>query len=204
MENSKKIEISRFGALLIVLATVAACILLASIVLHVKIIELEHDLEEFASHHYFFAGIISIIIILVCLKLYHDTPDKVSSFNIFKKKTRDKRIIRKIERIHEYKKQIQDDLEEKRSNLIDKEHVASLKFSEQEVLLSKDDKLHREHDLNNALKLGNNYKHKVKIFFKDSESYKHIETTVWQLDKNMLTIKGGVTIPIRSVYKVEI
>jgi hypothetical protein len=202
--TEKKIEISRLNALLIIIATVAACVIILSIILHIKLVELEHDLEDFASHHYFLAGFIALIIMLTCMRLYNDTPTKVSSFNIFKKKTRDKRLLRKIERIDEYKKHIRGDIENEKSKFIEKENVASLTFPEEDVLLTKDELSNREHELNSALKLGNNYKHKVKIYFKDSECNKHIETTVWHLDKINLTIKGGVTIPIRSVYKVDI
>lgn len=204
MKDSKKIEISRLNALLIIIATVAACVIIISITLHIKLVELEHDLEDFASHHTFLAGFISLIIMLTCIRLYNDTPSRISSFNIFRKETRNKRLLRKIERVDEYKKQIRGDLGSESSKLIEKENVASLSFPLEDVLLTNDELNNRDHELNAALKLGNNYKHKVKIYFKDSEGYKHIETTIWQLDKTNLTIKSGTTIPIRSVYKVEL
>lgn len=204
MTETKKIEISRLNALLIIIATVAACVIILSITLHIKIVELEHDLEDFATHHSFLAGFVSLIVMLTCIRLYKDTPSKVSSFNIFKRKTRNKRLLRKIERIDEYKKQIRGDLKNEESKLIEKEKVAFLNFPLEDVLLTKDELSNREHELSNALKLGNNYKHKVKIYFKDSECNKHIETTVWQLDKTHLTIKNGLTIPIKRVYKVDI
>jgi hypothetical protein len=204
MENKSTKEITRLNALLIIISTVAACLILISFILHTKIIELETEFINFAAHHYFLVGFISLIVIATCIKLYRDTPNKVSSFNIFKQQTRNKRMLKKIQRFEQYKKQLRLKIESAKSKFIDKESIANLTFPLEDVLVSLDDTKQREIDLNNALMLGNLYKHKVKIYFKDTDSNKHIETTVWQLDSKVVTIKSGITLPVRSVYKVEI
>ena len=204
MENKSTKEITRLNALLIIISTVAACLILISFILHTKIIELETEFINFAAHHYFLVGFISLIVIATCIKLYRDTPNKVSSFNIFKQQTRNKRMLKKIQRFEQYKKQLRLKIESAKSKFIDKESIANLTFPLEDVLVSLDDTKQREIDLNNALMLGNLYKHKIKIYFKDTDSNKHIETTVWHLDSKVVTIKSGITLPVRSVFKVEI
>jgi hypothetical protein len=204
MENKSTKEITRLNALLIIISTVAACLILISFILHIKIIELEAEFINFATHHYFLVGFISLIVMAVCIKLYNDTPERISSFNIFKQQTRNKRLLKKIQRVEQYKKQLRLKIENAKSRFIEKENVAELTFPSADVLESLDDINQREIDLKNSLMLGNCYKHKVKIYFKDIDSNKHIETTVWQLDSKVVTIKSGITLPVRSVYKVEI
>ena len=204
MSNSKQKTITRLNALLIVISTIAGCIILLSFILHIKLIELEHDLQDFATHHYFLTGFISLIVLLISIRLYNDTPNKVTSFNILKKQTRNKRLLKKIDRIENYKKQLANKIDHSKSKLIEKENLSSLSFLPDDVLFSSDDMKQRENDLNNALKLGNTYKHKVKIYFRDIASNKHIETTIWQLDDQNITLKSGIILPINSVYKVEI
>ena len=115
-----------------------------------------------------------------------------------------KRLIKKIERIENYKKQLANKIDHAKSKMIEKENLGSLSFMPHDVLLASDDLKQRENDLNNALKLGNTYKHKVKIYFRDIESNKHLETTIWQLDEQNITLKSGIILPIKSIYKVEI
>ncbi len=205
MRNSfKPRSITRVNALLIIIGTVSACILLLSIVLHTDVVRIEHDFEEFATHHYFLTGFISLVTVLLCLKFYNNTPENIYSFNILKQQTRRKRLIKKMERLQAYKKQLGLKIDTVTSRLIEKENVGVFSFSKDDLLISIDEIKQREIDLGTALKLGNNYQHKVKIYFKDIESNKHIETTVWQFDNTSLSIKGGVALPIRSIYKIEI
>jgi hypothetical protein len=204
MMQKEIISVTKNKALLIIIATVAACIILLSLFLHTKVIEVEKDFENFATHHYFLTGFIGLIIMVICIRFYNDTPDRVTSFNILKHNTRTKRNLRKYERIAQYKKQLGLKINTVKSQFIEKENVSSLSFPNYDVLISLDDIQQRKIDLETSLKLGNNYKHKVKIYFKDTTSNKHIETTVWQLDNNNLTIKSGTTLPVKCIYKIEI
>ena len=109
MENKSVKEISRPNALLIIISTVAACLILISFILHIKIIELEAEFINFATHHYFLVGFISLIVMAVCIKLYNDTPERISSFNIFKQQTRNKRLLKKFRSLVSLQSDIQID-----------------------------------------------------------------------------------------------
>jgi len=86
---------------------------------------------------------------------------------------------------------------------IQKESLVFLKFPSEEVL--EDDKLifKRKYDLLYATLLGNRFKHKAKIYFKDDSSYKCVETTIWQHDDHFISLKGGKTMPINRITKIK-
>jgi len=56
--------------------------------------------------------------------------------------------------------------------------------------------------LNNALRLGNEFKSKCTIVFQTTEGPKRIETTVWTLTEGYLQIKGGMVIPLNSLIDI--
>ena len=203
MENKQNIEISRSKALLIVIATIASCLILLTIVFHLRLNELEKDFESFATHHYFLVGFVSLVIMLYCIKLYNNTPEKISSFNIFRKQIRNKRIIKQIEVIEKHKEELISKINNSESEFIEKEKAGLLTFPEFDVLQSFDEINQREKDLNSALTLGNLHKQKIKIFFQDIISKKHIETTIWQVNSTHISLKGGIVIPVKSIYKIE-
>lgn len=58
-------------------------------------------------------------------------------------------------------------------------------------------------DLKKAQVLGNNYKIKSKISFKTSQGDFLVETTVWSKTENFITLKGGVCIPVSSIFDVK-
>jgi hypothetical protein len=87
---------------------------------------------------------------------------------------------------------------------LDKSEIENLKFSNKDVLRSRQEAFIRELDLERALKLGNRVKHKVKIFFKANESVNYVETTIWSADPKYISLKGGITIPVASIYKVQL
>jgi hypothetical protein len=86
---------------------------------------------------------------------------------------------------------------------IEKEKAGLLTFPQFDVLQSFDEITQREKDLNSALTLGNLHKQKIKIFFQDIISKKHIETTIWQVNSTHISLKGGMVIPVKSIYKIE-
>jgi hypothetical protein len=203
MENKSKTGISRNNAVLIVIGTIASCFILLTILFHLRISELEKDFENFATHHYFIVGFVSLVILLYCIKLYNNTPEKITSFNIFRKQIRNKRIIKEIEVIEKYKDELISKINNSESVLIEKEKAGLLTFPRFDVLQSFDEITQREKDLNSALTLGNLHKQKIKIFFQDIISKKHIETTIWQVNSTHISLKGGVVVPVRSIYKIE-
>jgi len=94
--------------------------------------------------------------------------------------------------------------DEKKSELINKKDVRILKFDDRDALLSNELKKIRERDLKKAMILGNSYKHKVKLFFRDCNSFKHVETTVWCVDEKYVSLKAGILIPKKSIYKIAV
>lgn len=55
-----------------------------------------------------------------------------------------------------------------------------------------------------AKKLGNTYKSKVVIMFQTPEGPKQTETTIWSACSDFIQLKGGVTIPVRSIIDVKL
>lgn len=88
--------------------------------------------------------------------------------------------------------------------LIQKEDIKRVKFTSTEVLNSNNDISQRRVDLEKAMILGNAYHGKIKIVFETTDGIKRVETTLWAATDKFVTLKGGVNIPIHSIYRVEI
>lgn len=86
--------------------------------------------------------------------------------------------------------------------LIDKEHIAELKFPAVEVLEDDQEIKERMSEINRALALGNLEHSKIKIFFEDVESKKVVDTTVWAVTDKNIILKQGVMIPIHRIHKL--
>ncbi|SHO65052.1 MULTISPECIES: hypothetical protein [Algoriphagus] len=92
----------------------------------------------------------------------------------------------------------------KTKEYIEKEQINSLNFSKQEVLQSYDEKKSRLADLHRSQTLGNLLHSKVHITFQSAnEQVYEVYTTVWAVASEFIVLKGGVTIPINSILKVE-
>jgi hypothetical protein len=87
---------------------------------------------------------------------------------------------------------------------IEKEEVDALHFPKESVILDKASKDTLRRYLDNALTLGNLEHSKVKIFFKDSLGSKYVETTVWSVSENNISLKKEVHIPIHRIHYVEL
>ena len=57
--------------------------------------------------------------------------------------------------------------------------------------------------LQNALRLGNEFKSKTTIVFNTEDGPKRIETTVWSLTERYIQIKHGILIPLKSLIEIE-
>ena len=90
-----------------------------------------------------------------------------------------------------------------RPPLIEKESICNLMFPKNEVLTDEQAKTNRKITLENAMKLGNNYRGKAVITFEDSEKVKQIETTIWGLTEEWVILKRGMVIPISRVHEVR-
>lgn len=154
------------------------------------------SVEEFAEHHLFL-----VLFVLTISVVY-----------LYRKKLIDEVKSKKNRIIKHYKMRL---LKEKTPSVlfknhsdekiyfINKEMVDVLKFPNEEVLM--DDKLiiKRKYDIMYASILGNKFKHKSKIYFKDSESNKCIETTIWHADENFISLKSGKVIPVNRITKIK-
>lgn len=88
--------------------------------------------------------------------------------------------------------------------LIPKEQVANLKFPGDEVLSSEADKIILRKKLEQATMLGNIEHNKIKIFFRDNEGLKKVETTIWATGEKNIILKQGMTIPIKRIVDIEL
>lgn len=86
---------------------------------------------------------------------------------------------------------------------IPKEEIPKLKFSEEDVLKTKEDVFQRKIDLNRASALGAQSKSNIKIYFVDASGKRYkVVATVWAATERNVTLKGEVLIPLRTIYKV--
>lgn len=90
-----------------------------------------------------------------------------------------------------------------KATIVAKEEIPSLKFPKEEIF--KDAGKHKELQtaLERAMKLGNNYKGKVKILFEDNEGLKAVETTIWGVTEKNVILKQTTIIPIRRVHEIR-
>ncbi|KPQ19628.1 MAG: hypothetical protein HLUCCX10_02150 [Algoriphagus marincola HL-49] len=83
---------------------------------------------------------------------------------------------------------------------IEKEQVSMINFAKQDVLSIK----LRMADLHRSQTLGNLLQTKVRLTFRSiDEQVYEVHTTVWAVGSDFVVLKGGVTIPIRSILRVE-
>jgi hypothetical protein len=86
---------------------------------------------------------------------------------------------------------------------IPKEKIKNVKFSEIDVLGTKEEKNQRKIDLQRAATLGAQSKANIKIYFVDDQGKRHrVVATVWATTENNVSFKGEVMVPIKSIYQV--
>lgn len=87
---------------------------------------------------------------------------------------------------------------------IDKENIPSLKFNKNEVLSSQEDIKKRWNNLFRAQALGNLLQSKVQITFEtaDQKSFQ-VNTTIWAVGLEFVTLKGGIHIPVNAISEVD-
>lgn len=57
--------------------------------------------------------------------------------------------------------------------------------------------------LSYAVRLGNEFKGKTILTFQTKDGAKTVETTVWSSTEEYLHLKGGVTIPLKSIIEMH-
>ena len=71
------------------------------------------------------------------------------------------------------------------------------------VSASEDRSEYWKKELSYAVRLGNEFKGKTILTFQTSEGPKTVETTVWSTTDNYLHLKGGITIPLKSIIEIH-
>ena len=91
-----------------------------------------------------------------------------------------------------------------RTFTIAKEDLHHVQFAKQDVLINKNQKQERCHELTRAAKLGNLLKNKVNIYFMDkNDKLLRVHTTVWAVTKKFVVLKNSTTIPLQSIVGIE-
>ena len=87
---------------------------------------------------------------------------------------------------------------------LEKEKIAQLTFGKKEVLENPDERKTRMADLHRAQTLGNLLQTKVKLIFEtaDRQIYQ-VETTVWAVGPEFVSLKGGIYLPINSIIQID-
>lgn len=87
---------------------------------------------------------------------------------------------------------------------IEKEKISLLKFSKREVLDNQESIDKRWEALQRAQALGNLFTDKVRIVFETAdEKIYQVQTTIWSVGKEFISLKYGIIIPINSILEVE-
>lgn len=84
--------------------------------------------------------------------------------------------------------------------LIEKEIINSLSFNSRETVDQHPKLLDQ---IKSATRLGNAYRGKVSIFFKDDDGPKRVDTTIWAHGAKYICLKGGMWLPINRIIEIK-
>lgn len=88
--------------------------------------------------------------------------------------------------------------------MIPKEQIPTLSFGKKEVITDAEKRNERMHSLYRSQTLGNLLQTKVKITFEAADEQVYlVDTTVWAVGDNFVSLKGGIYIPIHSILHVN-
>jgi len=86
------------------------------------------------------------------------------------------------------------------AEIVDKDTIPTLQFPHDDVLTDPAAVQQRRHGAERAASLGNNYQGKLDIYFQTAEgAIKRVYTTVWATHEEYVTLKSGITIPLRAI-----
>jgi hypothetical protein len=87
---------------------------------------------------------------------------------------------------------------------ISKEQIPQLSFAKREVLSNLEERNERMSSLNRSQTLGNLLQTKVKITFETAdEQIYSVDTTVWAVGDEFISLKGGIHLPIHSILSID-
>lgn len=84
--------------------------------------------------------------------------------------------------------------------LIDKENIQALSFN---LKMQIEQHPNLKEQIRKATRLGNAYRSKVSIYFKDDQGVKRVDTTIWAHGAKYICLKGGVWIPINRIIEIK-
>ncbi len=84
---------------------------------------------------------------------------------------------------------------EMQTQLINKEEIPLLKITDAQTDMSKTWREMLEY----GVRLGNQFKGKASISFQTNEGIRTVETTIWSATEHYLSLKGGISIPLKSI-----
>lgn len=205
MKTSKKISnMNRYNRIILMLSVIPITIFILSILFHITPLGLLDIVSEFAVHHYFLSGFLAVIAFSICMRAFLYNNDKITQLQNDKRIASQLKINRRKARIQKFKNNIALKLFALRNRLQKKEIKNSNKYNEKDVLASQEEVQIRQYDLMYAMKLGNSFKQSVKLYYKESNLNKRIESAILFVSNEHVTLKGGYVLPIKSIYKVEI
>ncbi|HEX8327247.1 MAG TPA: hypothetical protein VF629_06885 [Hymenobacter sp.] len=84
--------------------------------------------------------------------------------------------------------------------VVEKEAIADLHFSPEDVLTDPADILRRRVDADRAATLGNAHHGKLDIYFQVADGrLMRVATTVWAMHGEYLSLKSGLTLPLHAI-----
>lgn len=91
-----------------------------------------------------------------------------------------------------------------RPELVQKEEIESLVFPAEPIVRTAQEHKALLKKLQDAMTLGNLHQSKIRIIFEDSEGLKEVQTTVWVASDAFISLKKGVSIPVRRIVDVQL
>lgn len=85
---------------------------------------------------------------------------------------------------------------------IRKEQLPYLQFEKEDVLRSREQQLTRDLLIQNALMLGNLFRHTVKIIFRSKRAKYIVETFVSARTGSNIILNGNILLPVHSIYEI--
>jgi len=203
MERTKNTSNSKTKALLTIIAIFSTLLFISSLIFHLTPLGMIEYVEDFAVHHYFLMGFISLFVLAASTKAFSAFDEKIDrnyreSTSLELSKNRRKRL--KLLNLFNNKKPKADEDE---SCFVKTDEISKLSFAQADVLIDEEARSRRQRDVQKATTLGNSYKQKILILFRDDETKKHLITTIWQSTSDHINLKGGIILPVKSIYKIE-
>jgi hypothetical protein len=205
MKTSKKINALNGKNRIVVFISIAALlILICSITFHITPFKMYGLLSEFAVHHYFLSGFFALAVFSICLKNYFTNQEEIDDLKNEKNLLFKNKIKQRKQRIQKFKNNIALKILSFKNRVNKKNVRVNAKYSLNDVLLSQEEVELRQHNLSHAMKLGVSFKQNVKLYYKESNLHKCIETVILFVNSDHVTVRGGDVLPVKSIYKVEI